>query len=292
LWKPSAPNGANGSLTDFGSNNGVSGINGPGQVVGASSMGPANHAFLWTPSTPNGTSGGMIDLGTLGSGDSLAYAINTAGQVVGTSLTSSGLKHAFLWTPTTPNGKTGTMIDLNTLTGSSTVSLQAATGINDQGQIVGYGVLQSNGSTHAFLLSPTSTATALAQLAITMPLETTGGSTSVPGSDTSVVSTLVGPLPNISGFAPAVASVSLSMSQPTAAPAAATISAVPFAEGPPFGSPFTNTLTTFLTPQQTAFADGAVGDFTGSLGSDWYIVDAADAINGANNNDSVTRIGL
>jgi uncharacterized delta-60 repeat protein len=47
----------------------------------------------------------------------------------------------------------------------------------------------------------------------------------------------------------------------------------------------------FLVPLQTLFADGAVDSLTGSSGSDWYIVDASDLTNGANNNDQVTRIG-
>jgi probable HAF family extracellular repeat protein len=55
------------------------------------------------------------------------------------------------------------MINLNTLIKSSTFFLRTATGINDQGQIVGYGTVKSNANTHAFLLSPTSTTTTLAQ---------------------------------------------------------------------------------------------------------------------------------
>jgi uncharacterized delta-60 repeat protein len=47
----------------------------------------------------------------------------------------------------------------------------------------------------------------------------------------------------------------------------------------------------FLIPLQTAFADGAVDTLTGSSGADWYIADAVDQVNGANNNDRVTRIG-
>jgi fibronectin-binding autotransporter adhesin len=46
----------------------------------------------------------------------------------------------------------------------------------------------------------------------------------------------------------------------------------------------------FLIPLQTLFADGAIDSLTGSSGSDWYIVDAADLVNGANNNDRVTRL--
>ena len=38
------------------------------------------------------------------------------------------------------------------------------------------------------------------------------------------------------------------------------------------------------------FADGAADSLTGSSGNDWYIVDAADLVNGANNDDKVTSI--
>jgi hypothetical protein len=47
----------------------------------------------------------------------------------------------------------------------------------------------------------------------------------------------------------------------------------------------------FFFPLQTLFADGAVDSLTGSSGSDWYIVDSADLVNGGNNNDKITRIG-
>jgi hypothetical protein len=50
------------------------------------------------------------------------------------------------------------MIDLNTLTGSKTVSLEGALGINDRGQIVGYGTFKSGGSAHSFLLTPATSA--------------------------------------------------------------------------------------------------------------------------------------
>ncbi len=68
-----------------------------------------------------------------------ARAINDEGQVVGSSLTSSGETHAFLW-------QDGEMADLGTLGGSASY----ATGINDQGQIVGYAT-PAGGGQHAFL---------------------------------------------------------------------------------------------------------------------------------------------
>jgi probable HAF family extracellular repeat protein len=71
------------------------------------------------------------------------------------------------------------MIDLNTAIKSSTFLLEIATGINDQGQIVGEGLVKSNAKTHAFLLSPSSTTPALAQPASSlqplMPSSSPGG---------------------------------------------------------------------------------------------------------------------
>src|SRR5436309_2729450 len=51
-----------------------------------------NHAFLW-----KNDGSGMILLGTLGGHGSYSEAINSAGQVTGSSSTAAGTYHAFLW---------------------------------------------------------------------------------------------------------------------------------------------------------------------------------------------------
>jgi len=91
----------------------------------------------------------MTDLGVF-AGDpcSVAYVINSAGQIVGTSDDCSGNNaHAILW-------ENGSMADLNALIPvGSDVQLTVGLGINEQGQIAAQGLLP-NGDIHAFLLTP------------------------------------------------------------------------------------------------------------------------------------------
>src|SRR5208337_1027785 len=132
-------------------------INDRGEVVGASELagdtdcnpvttvGCTLHAFLWTEYA------GMQDIGTL-NGDVQGLpagmgGINNNGQVVGASCNISGSCRAFLW-------QDHVMTDLNTLIpANSPLYLLFATGINEAGEIAGFGVT-NGGEVHAFLATP------------------------------------------------------------------------------------------------------------------------------------------
>jgi probable HAF family extracellular repeat protein len=138
-------------------------INNQGQVAGFSALAeskstgcpgvPPNplcfpfHPFLWTRET------GMRDLGVLpGDFVGAGLGMNNKGQVVGPSFSApgptSGSPRAFLW-------RDGVMSDLNALVpADSPLYLLLAYGINDVGEIAGFGVQTSTGDIHAFLATP------------------------------------------------------------------------------------------------------------------------------------------
>ena len=75
--------------------------------------------------------GRAVRLGTLGGGDAIVEALNSVGDVVGTSTTSNELAHAFLW-------RAGTIADVSRMKSlDGTAAVLSADSINDQGQVVG-----------------------------------------------------------------------------------------------------------------------------------------------------------
>jgi len=146
----------NGVMTNLGALGGIESfpeaINDQSQVVGEFTVLDSegigiSHAFRWED-------GLMQDLGTLADDqDSIAYAINHKGQIVGGS--GSGFIdapfepiHAFLW-------EHGVLTDLNTLIpANSDLQLIAAFGINARGQIAALAFEFSTGNVHAVLLNP------------------------------------------------------------------------------------------------------------------------------------------
>jgi len=136
-----------GSMEDLGTFGGPNSysiaINNNGQIAGwADTSDSVPHAFLHSGS---GSLVATDNLGTFGAASSECLGINDKGQVVGTFASTD----AFLYS-------NGVMHDLNSLIPSNSGwTLQVAYGINDSGQITGWGINPS-GQTDAFLLTPQS----------------------------------------------------------------------------------------------------------------------------------------
>ncbi len=147
----------NGTISDLGTLGGTyayaTAINDSGQVVGHSTTAANDNtshlqAFRTGANSAIGPSDG---LGTLGGCCSVAYGINSVGQVVGYASTTLGATHAFVWS------EASGMQDLNELIPADAGwNLYIATGINESGQIAGYGYpcTDYNCNLHAYLLTP------------------------------------------------------------------------------------------------------------------------------------------
>jgi probable HAF family extracellular repeat protein len=186
VWNGTTPT-ALGTVVGTGTFTGAAvGINDSGKIVGNLGFGSKVFAAEWTGTTPT-------LLGSLGGNTSQAVAINNAGQIIGDSETTGGETEAVEWSgtvpftlgslgissaaeginnagdvvgsfdTTTPTFQTrgflytsGTAYDLNSLIlPGSNVLVTNAAGINDSGQIVGWGIVGDGDTVVGLLLTPT-----------------------------------------------------------------------------------------------------------------------------------------
>ncbi len=154
LWNNGAASGIRLPQHDgFSTYGGANAINDAGQAVinaddldeaGAKSgLGATSRCYLWQ----NGT---VTDLGTLPGFSMNAVAINNRGQIIGNATKTGGypqsnFTHPFLW-------QSGVLHDLNDLTDHKGAMLTHVLGLNNRGQIVGYG--EGSGKHYSFLLTP------------------------------------------------------------------------------------------------------------------------------------------
>lgn len=166
LWRPGqAPLNLGSLLPDSFSQ--AYAINASGVIVGSAVAGQTGsgtnitQAVMWTVAGDDNVS--LLGLGSLGRTFSEAKDINAAGQVIGYATNIAGApQRAFLW-------HSGTMVDLNSfIDPASGFTLTTAEGINDRGDIVGWGTV--GGVTRAYVLQavpePEAWALMLAGLAV------------------------------------------------------------------------------------------------------------------------------
>ena len=132
------------NLVPGSNNSGAYAINYSGQVVGFAD----GRAFLWTPDVPNGTTGAISyldDCNPSGPRAFTAYGINDNAQVVGQLVGG----HGFVWDSTNC-----TQIITDLVMPATNFSLTDAYGINNSGQIVGFGGYLPNGPGGSVLFTP------------------------------------------------------------------------------------------------------------------------------------------
>ncbi len=133
-------------LPSLGGNNSYAyAVNNAGEIVGSANIAPNSQTYratVWQGNT-------VTILDSLGGSKSFAYAVNNTGEVVGYATNASGANLATLWDGTKA-------INLNTLLDPNVTQagwvLTVATGINDQGWIVGDAINARLGEQDAFLL--------------------------------------------------------------------------------------------------------------------------------------------
>jgi probable HAF family extracellular repeat protein len=165
-------------ITKLGPYTSPAAINSSGQVAGTTYQNGSGSAFLWT------RTGGLQILPELGGGETVAYAMNDSGAIVGDSALPNKTLHAFLWT------QAGGIQDL----GSPLGGRSGARAINAAGQVMGFTYSPDETVTHAFFWSSSTGA---------VDLGVTGGnkSSSANGinSNGEVVGIQLGP-PGLSAF--------------------------------------------------------------------------------------------
>jgi probable HAF family extracellular repeat protein len=178
-------------------------LNDSGVVVGLSSApGGGGHAVLWKR-------GRIKDLGTLGGLNSWALGVNNKNQVVGYSQAAMGStqRYAVVWEQGTRMQKLDDLLTSD----SAGWSLEEAHGINDKGQIVGWGT-NASGQKRAFLATPVAAKgrheAAMLRLAGAVALATRAGAEIVftLGADADVTVTIL----NVAGRTVAQAATHLS----------------------------------------------------------------------------------